>query len=514
MVIDATEVVGMKLVTLINEGTIVAINYTMTRRFPTREVHMIYDSSATATRATPSPPFIQPPSPPSINLRNPKVSPKRLPALALTFLPLKPSSRQIQTVLEAKVATNVKSESVDRPSTELAREAERVIAISSANAEVNIGVEGLVGMVISRPSLNGKRSTRRPRTRSGDSCRTLWMELASVFWQADVESVILYGGNTRVWFVQTVVRNAVRSAKLATTFDADKVCVLFTAFYGASTHAVVKLTILHSESGSASIIEAEVVGTVKDTSSTGKIESVFSGHFLGALDTDSNTVSASEGTKVEGELKKPVEKLQSSEITPSLEPVITKPTSLEEKKAGRERLISNAAASTKHEREEGFNGVEGFPYRFRCLPSGLGESPSNGFSIAGKRAKIKEAIHGSVNPTLMQTPKKSGPGETRSGQLLKDLQHFISDLKGGHEMLAPMPESAKKQIEDVELLMVENGTYLNEWVDQDELAWDEAAEYGWATYEEEAGSESCEADDDEYVERGQGTGDSQGGDLR
>ncbi|CUA76105.1 hypothetical protein RSOLAG22IIIB_06097 [Rhizoctonia solani] len=254
----------MKLVTLIDEGTIVAINYTMAARFLTREIHMIDDSSATATRATPSPPFIQPPSPPSINPRNSQVSPKRpLPALALTLLPLKPSSRQIQTVLEAKVATNLKFESVDRPSTELAREAERVITVPSANAEVDIGVEGLNAMDGTGVGL------------------------------ADVESVILYDGNTRVRFVQTVVKNSIGSAKIATNVDADKVCVLVTAFYGAS------------------IPEG----------------------FFKTLDTDSSAVSASEGTKVEGEPKKPVEKLQSSEITPSLEPMITKPMFLEEKKA-------------------------------------------------------------------------------------------------------------------------------------------------------------------------------------
>ncbi|CUA70601.1 hypothetical protein RSOLAG22IIIB_09022 [Rhizoctonia solani] len=63
---------------------------------------------------------------------------------------------------------------------------------------------------------------------------------------------------------------------------------------------------------------------------------------------------------------------------------------LEEKKAGRKGLISNAAASTKHEREEAFDGLKGFPYRFRCLPSDSDESPFNGLSIAEERAEVKE----------------------------------------------------------------------------------------------------------------------------
>ncbi|CAE6502024.1 unnamed protein product [Rhizoctonia solani] len=137
-----------------------------------------------------------------------------------------------------------------------------------------------------------------------------------------------------------------------------------------------------------------MVETVKDSSLTGKIESLLAESFFRTLDTVP--------------LKKPVGKLESSEITPSLEPVMTKPTSLEAKKAGRKGLISNTATSTKYERKEEFHGLEGFPYRFRCLPSGLGESPFNGFSIAEKRAKVKEAIDGSTNPSHMQTPKKSG----------------------------------------------------------------------------------------------------------
>ncbi|CAE6476049.1 unnamed protein product [Rhizoctonia solani] len=159
-----------------------------------------------------------------------------------------------------------------------------------------------------------------------------------------------------------------------------------------------------------------MVEPVKDASLTGKIESLFSRDIFRTLDTDSSVVSASEGTKVEGKPKKPVEKLQSSEITPRLEPVITNPMSLEEKKAGRKRLISNAAASTKYEREEGFNGLEGFPYRFRCLASGLSESPFDGFSVAEEWAKVKEAIDGSMNPNPVQTSKKSGLGATRSGE--------------------------------------------------------------------------------------------------
>ncbi|CUA72618.1 hypothetical protein RSOLAG22IIIB_10186 [Rhizoctonia solani] len=302
---------------------------------------------------------------------------------------------------------------------------------------------------------------------------------------ADVESVMPNDGNTRVRFVQPVVKNTVESATSATNVNSDEACVLGTATKSfkaqhpvfhvvyvylcetvknkskdgnpriietvavpirsttrlrmaltlkhkqdydvvvgfkeptgrprtdvptlqytimgvqatyhnlterGATDAAVRLNLLYSKGGLAGITEAVVVVTVKDVGLTGKIDRLFGGEFFRTLDTDSSTVSASEGTKVEGELKKPVEKLGSSEITPILEPAIIKPTSPGEKKAGRKRLIFNAAASTKHEREEGFNDLEGFLYRFRCLLSGLGESPFDGFSIAEERGQGSERL--------------------------------------------------------------------------------------------------------------------------
>ncbi|KAG8780409.1 lumenal Hsp70 protein [Ceratobasidium sp. 428] len=51
-VIDATEIAGLKLLTLVNDGTVIAVNYAMTRQFPTKELHIIYDYGTSSTRAT------------------------------------------------------------------------------------------------------------------------------------------------------------------------------------------------------------------------------------------------------------------------------------------------------------------------------------------------------------------------------------------------------------------------------------------------------------------------------
>jgi hypoxia up-regulated 1 len=51
-VVDAVEVAGLRTLTLINDGTAVAVNYAMTRTFPTPEYHIVYDAGASSIRAT------------------------------------------------------------------------------------------------------------------------------------------------------------------------------------------------------------------------------------------------------------------------------------------------------------------------------------------------------------------------------------------------------------------------------------------------------------------------------
>jgi hypoxia up-regulated 1 len=51
-VADAIEIAGLRTLALVNDGTAVAVNYAMTRSFPTPEYHVIYDAGASSIRAT------------------------------------------------------------------------------------------------------------------------------------------------------------------------------------------------------------------------------------------------------------------------------------------------------------------------------------------------------------------------------------------------------------------------------------------------------------------------------
>ncbi|KAH7339157.1 actin-like ATPase domain-containing protein [Rhizoctonia solani] len=617
-VIDATEIAGLKLVTLVNDGTAIAVNYAMTRQFPTREVHMIYDSGAAATRATLV--AFHTISTPAVKKSAKPENVTHITVLGSGFDTLASGTeltRRLQTLLESKVPSSLKSELIDRSHAKLAKEAERIKAILSVNAEVNAGVEMLVGESDFKTKVERKEFDKATE---------------DLFWRfqqpmldaidgtgvglADLESVILHGGNTRVPFVQTVLKSSVGSAKIATNVNADEACVLGTAFYGASlsrqfrtkpvkvqdavvrevylsytaenkgkdgnprtintmvfpvrsatgikktltlkrkqdfevvvgfkeiepagqpganvptlqytitgvetalqnltergsTDAAVKLTLLYSESGLATITEAAVVGTVRDDSFTGKIKNLFAGG-SSTTTTESSTASASEETKVEEEPKEPVERLESISLAVTVEPMTVKPMSLDEKKTARKRLLAlNVAASAKREREEAFNNLEGFLYRLRRLLSDdSDESPFVGFSTPEERTKIEEAVDAAMEwldsagaqanakalwakrdeIEAMEKPIQHRYKEAETGpKALKDLQQamfaaklFVSSAKENRtkiedfnaaleadptaelEPLPPMAEFTEKEVQDVESLMAENEVYLNERVD-------------------------------------------------
>ncbi|OBZ74656.1 Heat shock protein 70 lhs1 [Grifola frondosa] len=51
-IVDAIEIAGLRTLALVHDGTAVAVNYAMTRAFPTPEYHIIYDAGASSVRAT------------------------------------------------------------------------------------------------------------------------------------------------------------------------------------------------------------------------------------------------------------------------------------------------------------------------------------------------------------------------------------------------------------------------------------------------------------------------------
>ncbi|KAG9101171.1 lumenal Hsp70 protein [Ceratobasidium sp. 392] len=616
-VIDATEIAGLKLLTLVNDGTAIAVNYAMTRQFPTKETHIIYDSGASSTRAT----LV------TFETKTISTGTKKFPKSenVTQIIVLGSGSdtvasgteltRRINKLLLTKVPEKLKEGLIDRSFAKLTKEAERAKAILSVNADVNTGVEGLVGDTDWKSKLERRDFEK--------ACEDLYWRFQQPMLDAiaetgvglaDVQSVILHGGNTRVPFVQTVLKSTVGSAKIATNVNADEAAVLGTAFYGASlskqyktkaikvtdavardvvlsyvaegkgkdggprtintlvfparsatgvkktltlkrkvdfevtlaskvletttpivsyafsgveaalanltergsTDAAVKLTLLYSESGLASVLEANVVGTVKDDSITGKIKS-----FFGGSSSSSSTETATEGsatstesaaTAEETKAPEPVERVESIALDIKVTPLTVVPMDRDEKRTARSRLIAlNKSATSKREREEAYNVLEGFLYRLRRLLSDDSEdSPFTDFSTPEERTKIEKAVDEAMAwlddegvkadakalwarrdlIEAMEKPIQHRYKEAETGpQALKDLQQAMFAAKlfvsSAHENrtkleahlaaenastepltpLPPMPEFTENEIKEVEAQMSEIESYLEDKVD-------------------------------------------------
>lgn len=142
-VIDAVEIAGMKTLALINDGAAVAVNYAMTRTFPPSdkpEHHIIYDAGASAIRATIA-------SFSSIDSKS-KNAGTQIQIAGVGFDRMTGGSeldRRLREIFirefEKKHKKDIRSDK--RGMAKLWKEASRVKAILSANADATASVESL-----------------------------------------------------------------------------------------------------------------------------------------------------------------------------------------------------------------------------------------------------------------------------------------------------------------------------------------------------------------------------------
>lgn len=161
-VIDAITIAGMRPLALINDGTAVAVNYAMTRTFPTRENHIIYDAGAGSIKATVVS-FVTPEPPASTSILKP-LKPKPVKAEGAhievkgfgwdTVASGNELSRRLKQIM-IKRFDEANGWTVDgdpKPLARLWKEAERVKAILSANADsaVTVSILAILRIFISR----------------------------------------------------------------------------------------------------------------------------------------------------------------------------------------------------------------------------------------------------------------------------------------------------------------------------------------------------------------------------
>ncbi|ORX33442.1 Hsp70 protein-domain-containing protein [Kockovaella imperatae] len=256
---DALELQGLTCLAMIGEGTGVALNYAMTRTFPDfdlstgqgeKEYHVIYDSGSLSTTATVVA-FYQ-----TSELLTPKsktpIATTHIDTIGTGYSPVGGLLLDL-TLQELLVEDFIKKagskadgiKEDKRAMAKIMKEAVRVKHILSANQESNVNVESLYNDI----DFRSKISRAELESTLADSADLFASPVAAALSSAginmsSVNSVILFGGNTRVPLVQSALKAALDPSdqdKIAQNVNTDEAAVLGAAYYAAALSKVFKM---------------------------------------------------------------------------------------------------------------------------------------------------------------------------------------------------------------------------------------------------------------------------------
>ncbi|KAF8315850.1 HSP70-domain-containing protein [Clavulina sp. PMI_390] len=246
-VLDAIEISGMKTLALLNDGSAVAVNYAMTRSFPEKEHHIIFDAGAGSIRATVAS-FHSPDAKPAGEEKKKKASKLKTPTKESATVEIlgfgydtvasgNELTRRLRDRFIQQFETKHKSslERDGRARARLWKEAERVKGILSANADSRSTVESLSN------DIDFKTTTSRAEFETlSEDLKTRYaapiadaLESSGLTW-ANITSIILMGGHSRVPMVQNAVRELAGETSISQNVNTDEAAVLGAAFYAAS----------------------------------------------------------------------------------------------------------------------------------------------------------------------------------------------------------------------------------------------------------------------------------------
>ncbi|KAJ3743119.1 Hsp70 protein-domain-containing protein [Lentinula detonsa] len=227
-VADAIEIAGLRTLALINDGSAVAVNYAMTRTFPTPEYHIIYDAGASSIRAT-LVSFSTDSKTSSTQITVHGVGYDR--GVGGTEL----DKRVREILVDQFVAKHGKDIRKDkRGMAKLWKEAGRVKSILSANTEATSHVESLAFDIDFRSKVTRAQFETACEDLKSRYVQPIIDAMANGKISSDkLVSVILTGGSTRTPMIQAAVKALVGDDKIALNVNADEAAVLGAALYGA-----------------------------------------------------------------------------------------------------------------------------------------------------------------------------------------------------------------------------------------------------------------------------------------
>ncbi|TPX35714.1 hypothetical protein SmJEL517_g01888 [Synchytrium microbalum] len=228
-ILDAAEIAGLRVYSLMNDATAIALNYAMTRTFATPQYHIIYDMGAGSTAA--SLVHFQDTSIKDGNLFRNKTVPQ------ITIKATGSDHTLGGSILDSRLLNRFithfqKEKSLDarespRAMAKLLKEASRVKQVLSANNQVMASVEGLMNdvdfkMVVMRSDLE-------------EDCKDVFGRVTAPIAQvldeakltlADITSVILHGGGSRIPAIQNALREYLGESMIAQNVNMDEAAVM------------------------------------------------------------------------------------------------------------------------------------------------------------------------------------------------------------------------------------------------------------------------------------------------
>ncbi|KAI1316575.1 hypothetical protein EDD11_009840 [Mortierella claussenii] len=274
--LDAAELAGLHVLSLIHDESAVALNYAMTRTFPQEQCHMFYDMGAGSTAASLA--CFQDLSVKDVGKFNKTIQQVHIKSVGYDrtlgghdidvrlqkFLADK-FQEQKGSKLSVPVIQN------ERAMAKLLKEANRVKQILSANTETMASIENLMEendfkVKITRAELEDLSKDLLARVRGPIDAALAdgGMKLA------DIQSLVLVGGGVRVPAVQANLAAIVGEDKIAKNVNGDEAAVMGAVFRAASLSRQFKVKEVRLKDVSLFPIDVKYTGEAKDATTPGK----------------------------------------------------------------------------------------------------------------------------------------------------------------------------------------------------------------------------------------------------
>ncbi|KAJ2885132.1 lumenal Hsp70 protein [Coemansia aciculifera] len=241
--LDAAQLAGFRTLALVNDGSAVALNYAMSRSFAKPEKHLFYDMGAGKTVATVVG-FSMRPATKAVKSKKATVINVQAFAADSTLGGQEVDFVVRDLLVDKFMASNPGADvrGNDRAMNRLLKEAKRVKTILSANTEATASVEGVLAGVDFRTQLSRadferatKHLAQRIRGPIDDALKAAGVSIA------DIDSIVLVGGGTRMPFVQKTLGDAYGAAKLSRNVNAEEACVMGAVFKGATLSSLFRV---------------------------------------------------------------------------------------------------------------------------------------------------------------------------------------------------------------------------------------------------------------------------------